>query len=91
MELKSRGYSVCIGKNRDKEIDFIAEKHDKKVYIQVAYLLASQSIIDGEYSVLEKIPDHHKKMVLSLDKYFKLDRSGIDHQNVIDFLGKGDI
>ncbi len=86
LELKSRGYSVCIGKNRDKEIDFIAEKYNKKIYIQVTYLLASQSTIDREYSVLEKIKDHHKKIVLSLDKYFKLERSGIEYQNIINFL-----
>ena len=86
LELINRGYSVCIGKNRDREIDFIAEKKDEKIYIQVSYLLASQTTIDREYSALEKVKDHHKKMVLSMDKYFKLNRSGIEHQYIVDFL-----
>lgn len=39
LELKRRDYKVYIGKLGTKEIDFIAEKGNAKVYIQVAYLL----------------------------------------------------
>jgi len=31
------------------EIDFIAEKNDRKIYIQVAYLLSSKEVIEREY------------------------------------------
>ncbi len=86
LELLSRGYNVCIGKNNQNEIDFIAERKTEKIYIQVAYLLASEKTIDREFSVLENIKDHNKKMVLSLDKFLKIERNGIVHKNIISFL-----
>ncbi len=86
LELLSRGYNVCIGKNNQNEVDFIAEKNSNKIYIQVAYLLASKKTIDREFSVLENIKDHNKKIVLSLDKFLKIERNGIVHKNIISFL-----
>ncbi len=86
LELLYRGYSVSIGKEGSKEIDFIAEKKNEKIYIQVSYLLASQNTIDREFSVLEEVKDHNLKIVLSLDKYLNIERNGIKHQNIIDFL-----
>ena len=55
LELKRRGYQVFIGKLENKEIDFIAEKEKRKIYIQVTYLLSSQEIIEREFSVLKLI------------------------------------
>ena len=46
MELLRRGYQVTVGKAGDREIDFIGEKQNQKLYIQVAYLLASQVILE---------------------------------------------
>ncbi len=86
LELLNRGYNVCIGKNVNSEIDFIAEMKGEKIYIQVSYLLTSQSTIDREFSALEKIVNHNRKIVLSLDKHFNIERSGIEHQNIITFL-----
>lgn len=86
LELLYRGYSVSVGKKDSKEIDFIAEKQNEKIYIQVAYLLASQTTIDREFSALEEVNDHNKKIVLSLDKYCNIERNGIKHQNIINFL-----
>ena len=68
MELLRRGYSVKIGKINDLEVDFICTKNgDNKIYIQVAYLLASPETIEREFSVLEKIPDNYSKYVISMD------------------------
>lgn len=86
LELLSRGYNVCIGKNNQNEVDFIAEKNSNKIYIQVAYLLASEKTIDREFSVLENIKNHNKKIVLSLDKFLSIERNGIIHKNIISFL-----
>lgn len=86
LELLSRGYNVCLGKNNKSEVDFIAEKKSNKIYIQVAYLLASEKTIDREFSVLENIKNHNKKIVLSMDKYLSIERKGIVHQNIISFL-----
>lgn len=66
-ELITRGFTVYIGRIGQLEIDFIAEKPGEKMYIQVAYLLASPETIEREFAPLEKIPDNYKKLVLSLD------------------------
>lgn len=86
LELLHRGYKVSIGKLDDREVDFIAEKVDTRLYVQVTLQLTSPEIIEREYSVLEKINDNHPKLVLSLDEYQTIQRGGIMHQNLVDFL-----
>ncbi|MDP1726206.1 MAG: ATP-binding protein [Bacteroidota bacterium] len=86
LELKRRGYRVFVGKLNDKEIDFIAEKNEKKVYIQVAYKITEQSTIDREYSPLLKIRDQHPKYVVSMDELWKDNIEGIQHKHIADFL-----
>lgn len=85
LELLRRGYKVYIGKSGNQEIDFVCEKQDKKLYIQVCYLLASQETIDREFGVYRSIPDNYPKYVLSLDE-FDMSRDGIYHQNIRNFL-----
>lgn len=85
LELLRRGFKVSIGKADAKEINFVAEKASQRIYIQVAYLLADDSIIQREFSALSDIRDNYPKFVLSLDKY-NFSREGIVHQNLIDFL-----
>lgn len=77
--LKRKGYSTTIGRIQQQEIDFIAEKKDIKCYIQVAYLLSDESVIEREYSNLEKIRDHWEKIVVSLDDIPFGNRNGIRH------------
>ncbi len=86
LELKRRGYTLSIGKLDDKEIDFIAEKQDEKLYIQVAYLLASPETIEREFSVLKKVKDNYPKFVLSMDTVVGDDVDGIKRMNLVDFL-----
>ena len=86
LELKRRGYSVSIGKLGDREVDFIATRQNEKIYIQVAYLLASPETVEREFGVLKSIPDNYPKYVLSLDTLFGGDFDGIQRINLIDFL-----
>ena len=86
LELKRRGYQIYIGKSGNKEVDFIAEKENKKMYVQVAYLLSSPETIEREFSVLRSIKDNHPKYVISMDKIFPYDLEGIQRINLIDFL-----
>lgn len=85
LELRRRGYEIYVGKFDDKEVDFIAMNGDQKTYIQVTYLLAEQSTIEREFSVLEKINDNFPKVVISMDRVNR-SRNGILHKNIIDFL-----
>jgi predicted AAA+ superfamily ATPase len=86
LELKRKNYTVYIGKLGDNEIDFIAEKKDKKLYIQVAYLLASEEIIKREFTPLQQIKDNYPKYVLSTDTLLGSDYEGIRWMNIMDFL-----
>ena len=86
LELLRRGYRVSIGKLDDTEIDFIATRSEEKIYIQVAYLLASEKTIKREFSPLMKIADNYPKYVLSMDELFGSDYEGIKRMNIIDFL-----
>ena len=85
IEMLRRGYEIKIGKINDLEVDFICTKYEEKIYIQVAYLLASEEPIEREFSVLELIKDNFPKYVISMGQ-FDMSRNGIKHYNIIDFL-----
>lgn len=84
-ELLRRGYNIKIGKVGKKEVDFVCRKANKKLYVQVCYLLASDETIEREFSPLLKIKDNYEKYVLSMDE-FDFSRDGIKHMNIIKFL-----
>ncbi|MDB0011363.1 ATP-binding protein [Crocinitomicaceae bacterium] len=86
LELKSRDYSITIGKIDDLEIDFIASKGNERIYIQVCTQLTNDKVIEREYRSLEMVKDSFPKYVLSLDKGFETSRNGIKWMNIVDFL-----
>ena len=85
VELLRRGYSVSIGRAGDREIDFAAVKGRDKLYIQVAYLLADDSVVEREFSSLLSVRDNFPKYVLSMDSIDR-SREGIIHRNIAEFL-----
>ena len=85
LELLRRNYKVYVGKKGDLEIDFIAEKQGKKIYIQVAYLLANEETIKREFSVYNSVKDSYPKYVVSMDD-LDFSQNGIIHKNIKDFL-----
>lgn len=85
IELLSRGYSVKIGKVKDREIDFVAKKGEDISYFQIAYLMENEETRDREFGVYDLIKDNYPKYVLSMDK-LDFSQSGIVHKNIIDFL-----
>lgn len=86
-ELIARGYNVNIGTLENGEIDFIATRFNEKIYIQVAYILSDDKVIDREFKAYKKIDDNYPKYVLSMDK-FNISQNGIIHENIIDWLLK---
>ena len=85
LELLRRGFDVTVGRNCNKEIDFVCNKHGEKLYVQVTYLLASQETIDREFGAYGHIKDNFPKYVVSLDE-FDMSQNGIKHRNIRDFL-----
>ena len=84
-ELISRGYDVKIGNLEKAKIDFIATRFKEKIYIQVAYILADNTVIDREFGAYKGIEDNYPKYVLTMDKH-DFSQEGIIHKNVIDWL-----
>ena len=84
-ELISRGYNVNVGNIGEKEIDFIATKFEKKIYVQVSYLLVDEDVINREFGAFDNIKDNYPKYVISMDT-LSYSQNGIIHKNIIDFL-----
>ena len=85
-ELLTRGYQVYVGKEGDKEVDFIVEKGDDRQYFQVCYFLATEEVKRREYDSLLSINDSYPKTVLSMDELSMPVVQGVRHRNIIDFL-----
>lgn len=89
IELLRRGYDVKVGDINGREVDFVCNKADRKIYIQVAYLLSGKETVKREFGSLRAIGDDYEKYVLSMDK-LDFSNAGIKHMNIIEFL-KNDI
>ncbi len=86
MQLKREGYTVYTGRIKGREIDFIAEKNNIKKYVQVAYLLPDDRVVEREFGNLELIDDNFEKIVVSMDDVNFGNRNGIAHVKAWDFL-----
>ena len=86
-ELISRKYKVYIGKYKDKEIDFVAENQEGKIYVQVCYLFSSEKTIEREFGNLAAIRDNYPKYVVSMDEFSCTNQyPGIRQVHLRDFL-----
>lgn len=86
LELLRQDYRVYIGKVGDTEVDFVAEKPDDKLYIQVTESMLSPETRERELRPLRQIPDNYEKIVLSMDRNFINSYDGIRSLNLMDWL-----
>lgn len=84
-ELLFRGYDVYVGNLENGEIDFIATRYNEKIYIQVAYILADEKVVEREFGAFKGIEDNYPKYVITMDK-LDFSQDGIIHRNVRDWL-----
>ena len=94
-ELLRRGYSVDVGvvtdrtggANVQKEIDFVVNDADKKLYIQSAFQMDTDKKESSELASLMLTKDFFKKIIVRMDiPHNFYDDSGIFHCNLIDLL-----
>ncbi len=90
LELCRRGYKVHIGKIGDAEIDFVAERMNDKIYVQVTQRIASEKTEKREYERLLEIRDNYPKYVLRTDEFASGNYEGIKTMHVADFLLSAD-
>ena len=79
LELRRAGFDVYVGTLRNKEVDFVARKADRVIYVQSTYMLIDETTIEREYSALEAIGDNFEKIVVSLDDIALPLKGGIKH------------
>ena len=79
LELRRAGFDVYIGYIRNKEVDFVAQKADRKIYIQSTYMLSDETTIERELSSLKAINDNFEKFIVSLDEIVMPLQDGIKH------------
>ncbi len=81
-----RGYKVYIGKLKDKEIDFVAERKSEKLYVQVTFKMESEQTVQREFEPLLLVKDHYPKYVVSMDENFNDNIEGVKHVNLLEFI-----
>ncbi len=86
LELMRRDYRVYIGKVGETEVDFVAEKPNDKLYIQVTESMQSPETRERELRPLRMIPDNYEKIILSMDRSYINSYDGIKAINLIDWL-----
>ena len=77
IELLRHGFTPYVGTLKNKEVDFVALKNGKQLYIQVAFELTEVDTIDREYASLLSIKDNYEKWIVSMDEFPLQDRKGI--------------
>lgn len=86
LELIRREYRVYIGKVGETEVDFVCEKPNEKIYIQVTETIGSQETLERELRPLRMISDNYEKIILSMDRNYINSYDGIKSLNLIDWL-----
>ncbi len=92
------GYKVAVGQLRAGEIDFVCTGassksvagNRNKVYVQVAYIIASDDTREREFGTLLNIPDSYPKYVISATPLIHAsDFEGVTHLSLRKFLSEG--
>ncbi|MEG1579521.1 MAG: ATPase, partial [Oscillospiraceae bacterium] len=87
LELLRRGNKVSIGKLAEKEVDFVASNAEGITYYQVSATVLDETTLTRELEPLQKIPDHHPKVLLTLDEIGAgTNYDGIKQVNLLDWL-----
>ena len=79
LELRRLGYIVYTGSFRDKEVDFVAMKDDRVIYLQATYMLETAQTMEREYAPLLTIGDNYEKYVVSMDEVQFPSNEGVRH------------
>lgn len=85
-EMKRRGYDTFIGKQDNREVDFVGIRRDEKIYVQVTYRMESEATVEREFAPLLAIGDHYPKFVVSMDEVWQDNIEGVRHRHIADFL-----
>lgn len=86
INLLSNGWTLSVGEIAETEVDLIAEKNGKRIYIQIAYLMESTTTQERELKPLKLIQDNWEKYIISMDAVTPESIDGVQWMSVRDFL-----
>ena len=75
-----------MGKTEGGEIDFVAERQNERLYVQVTQEIRSEKTAKREYERLLEIHDNYPKYVLTTDSFAGGNYQGIRTMHIADFL-----
>lgn len=80
------GYTLYIGRDGAKEVDFVAERGGEKLYVQVAYSVVDPKTHEREFGNLLAIQDNYPKIVVTMDELEGASYQGIAQVPIRKFL-----
>ena len=83
-----RGYKVFIGKIGKSNINFVAFKNDKPIYVQVVSKIDSKAELRKALYPLQRINDQYDKMIISMERPEIIDYNGIKVFYIFDFINE---
>lgn len=89
MELRRRGRRVQFGAGGKRAVDFVAEKEEERLYVQVRSFLDSREAVERAFEPFYDIPDNRPKLVLSPDPVLR-PQDGFRHENLREWFLKDD-
>lgn len=84
-ELIYTGYDVKVFNENGREVDFLAQKNNKKYYIQVAYSVVEEKTYEREFSAFAHIENDAQKILITNDD-IDYSTSTVKHIKLKEFL-----
>ena len=69
MQLIREGFTVYVGKTDHLEIDFVGQRLQERIYVQVCFRLEGENTRKREVASLQKVADNFPKYIVTLDDY----------------------
>lgn len=86
LHMISQGFKAFTGSMGNKEIDFVFEKNNERIYMQVAYIISDDTVYQREFGNLKLIDDNYPKYVITMENIQFTNDQGILHLRLSEFL-----